>query len=77
MLLHFADDLHVVTDVTIGHEADDAHVIRSVGRIHRSLDRLHHFRATAALPRFEERLRFGQVFLCRRHRGRKQNVLIA
>src|SRR3954452_17737235 len=57
MLLHFRDDLHVVADVTVSHEANDAHVRLIVRWLKCSLDGLHHL--GAAIPRTgtEKRLR--------------------
>src|SRR5438552_17842641 len=54
MPLDFADDFHIVSDITIGHEAHDAHMVLRVRGIHRRLDGFHHLRATATLAGFEE-----------------------
>src|SRR5262245_2254164 len=42
VLLNFRDDLHIVADVTVGHEAHYANMILRVRRIKRSANRLHH-----------------------------------
>ena len=76
MLLDFADNLHVVADVTVSHEANHTHMILSVGRIHGRFDGFHHLCATAALTSFEKRLRLRQIFFRGRYRFRKKNVFI-
>src|SRR5215813_14951311 len=61
VLLNFADDFHVVADVTISHEAHDANMALRIGWIHRRFDSFHHFGATATLARIEKRLRLAQI----------------
>ncbi len=61
VLLDLADDLHVVADVAVGHEADDPHVVLIVGRLERRADGLHHLGPARAVARFEELARGLQV----------------
>src|SRR5215213_245015 len=72
MLLHFRDDLHIVADVTVSHEANDANVSLIVRWRERGLDRRHHLSATIPRARAEKCLRLAEVRSCCRHRLWKQ-----
>src|SRR5689334_12708775 len=77
MFLHFRDDLHVVADVTVRHEANDANVRLIVGWIKGSLDGLHHLGATIAIAPTQKCLRLLEVRRSGRHRLWKQYARVA
>src|SRR5690349_16346627 len=77
MLLHFRNDLHVVPNITVSHEANDAHVILVVGRLERRLNRRHHLGAASAGTRLQKRLRLAEIGSCCRHRLWKENLRVA
>src|SRR5215510_10676379 len=61
MLLDLGDDLHLVADVTVSHEANDTNVRLIVRWLKRRFDRFHHLGATRAVTRTEKRLGLSQV----------------
>src|SRR3954469_5786536 len=65
MLLDLADDLLFITDVSIRHEANDTKMICRVRWFKGRLDRLHHLRSTASLPRIKKSLGSLDIRLCR------------
>jgi len=48
MFLHFGDDLHIVADIAVGHEAYDPHMLLRVGRIKSRPNGFHHLGPAAA-----------------------------
>ncbi len=77
VLAHLADDLHIVSDLAVGHEADHAHVVLMVRRLERRPDRRHHLGATAALLSVEDGVRSSEVLLCRGNGGWKEDRRLA
>jgi len=61
MFLHFRNNLHVVADFPVGHEANNADMALRVGRIQGGLDCLHHLCSPCAGSRIQKGLRFLQV----------------
>src|SRR5262245_54856281 len=77
MLLHFGDDLHVVADFSVSHEADYANVVLFAGWSERGANGVHHLGSARSLKGREKTLRTLQVFSRRWDRLRKQNVSVA
>src|SRR5215213_3069261 len=77
MLLHFRDDVHIVSNVTVSHEANDANVSLIVRWRERGFDRRHHLSAAIARARAEKCLRLAEVCSCCRYWLWKQYARIA
>ncbi|HPC74788.1 MAG TPA: thiamine pyrophosphate-dependent enzyme, partial [Syntrophales bacterium] len=77
MALNLGEDLALVADVAVGHEAHDPHVILSVGGIERSADGGHHFSPATAAPAPEKLLRFREVCRGCRHRSGEEHRRVA
>src|SRR4030095_15419738 len=76
MLLDFRNDLHIVANITISHEANDADMILRGRWIKRCFDGFHHLSSTITGTLSEKFLRLGQIFWSRRHWLRKEYACI-
>src|SRR5246127_1727619 len=61
VLLHFADDLEVVANISVGEKTDDTQVILRIGGRESGADRFHHFGAAASMLSIQDRSRLTEV----------------